>query len=187
MKNFNLKSFKQDPNSGKWVASFEFEDAKGKKVFVKEMTFDRIPSSDLVQAMKPLGKLLGKANDLFVHRKDLKLKAADKKKVEAAEIGLSKMDELVLQSVKVSGISLKGTGDSKGVVIIGKREVHHTAVAMNSPFIHFNGDSFGFEAEVKEAVEAFAEEARLYIVEYKYNDGTLDLEEKKEKVAEVAA
>ena len=69
MKNFNLKKFKQETN-GKWKVNFTGIGSDGKNE-LHELTFDRIPHSDLTGAMKKLERLLAMSNDLYVHRKDL--------------------------------------------------------------------------------------------------------------------
>lgn len=171
MKNFNLKKFKQETN-GKWKIEFTGIGSDGKNE-LHDLTFDRIPHQDLFDIMKKLKRLLALSNDLFVHRKELNLKSQDQINLEAAEIALAKMDQIVIDSMSVSGFYLKGKEDNLSVVITGKHNTYHTAVAMNSPLIKLEGDAFGFEPEVKEVVDELIHEVKLYLFDCKCSGGDL--------------
>ncbi len=128
--------------------------------------YDRIPHPDLTKAMKGLATYLADANNLCVHR-DVAIGASNLKKWDAVEKILKDIDKQVYDSINVTGISVKGDSDNLAVNITGTHKTVAQAMAMNTPSISLNGDTFGFEDGLKKAVEVLMEEARLYVVEHK--------------------
>lgn len=173
---FELKKIKV--KDGKVTAIYKIPDTSNGSATkdLIELESDRIPHTDLTGALKALEMFLADSNDLRVHRKDLGLKKGDKTKLEAAEVALLKMDEIIYQSVKVSGVAIKGDDENRSIVITGKHEVHHTAVAMNSPSISLNGESFGWEETLKPIIDNVIEEARLYVIERKSSQLQMDFD-----------
>lgn len=122
-------------------------------------TSPRVPHPDLEKALKKLVPMLADANKLRVWRDDIKImpklrKVFDNKEGERV---LELWDQHLMESIEVIGISLQGDLETGSVVITGKR-----CGALNSPKISFNGDTYGFETELKEACEKIIEEVYQY-------------------------
>ncbi len=155
----------------------EYETEKGSYIFDS----NQIPHPDMHEALRELRTYLADSNALRSHRE---LKFPPK---SGAEQVLEQLDKLVYDSVQVSGVSLSGDEKHLAAVITGKHNVHGTAVAMNSPRISTNGDTFKFETALFRAIDKVREEARMFIFEDKQFQSEIfkgDGEEKGKKKAE---
>ena len=86
------------------------------------------------------------------------------------------IDQEIYESVEVTGIALSGDKNNREVIITGKRRIHHTGGAMNSPKMAFDGEVFGFESKVAELCEKIIEEAKLYALEDKSSQEKIPFE-----------
>ena len=166
MNKFDLKKIKH--LNGKVEAIFN-ETTEHNGVKLKEehtVTYDRIPHPDLTAAMKGLSTYLADANNLCVHR-DIAIGASNKKKWEGVEKILKDIDKQVYDSMTVSGIAIKGDSENMSVTITGTHKTVTQAMAMNTPSMSLNGDTYGFEDGLKKAVEVLLIEAKAYIVDGK--------------------
>lgn len=146
-----------------------------------DVTSDRTPHPDLTKAIKALEPWLAQSNSLSVHRQEMKMNAAQKKAWEKCSDILEMIDSNVLNSVEVSGISLSGDEKNRSVVITGNHKTGNTATAMNSPNIKLNGDTWGFEAGLKDAIDEIYLEARAYVLEKKSSQLQMAFDEQKEE------
>lgn len=180
--NFQLKSIKI-ASDGKVEISFITSNGEEGRASYDELVMisDRYPHPDLKEAIRKLNIPLADANGLRPYRELPHIAPGKLEKWDAKEVQsiLETLDTQVYASVIPSGISLSGKDHSLAVVITGKHEVHGTAVAMNSPRIHVNGDTFGFESSVFEIVDEIIEEARKFVIERKSAQGELEFPEAK--------
>lgn len=65
--------------------------------------------------------------------------------------------------IEVTGISLQGKDDKKGIVISGKLETSAKKVAINSPRIVFANEIFGWEEQLENDIDQSTEEAKEYL------------------------
>lgn len=171
MSEFELKKVKLD---GQKIEVIKYSDGSGEYEYYPDK--NKLCHPDLVEAIEVLVPYLVDSNDLRVHRKEVKMAPAVKEAATKMEGAFKLMDELINESVTVTGISISGDENNRGVVITGKRKVHHTGVAMNSPQIKMNGDSFGFESTVDDLVEDIITEVRAYVIDGKSAQLAMDLE-----------
>ncbi len=170
VEDFELKKIKID-SGGKVSVSYKKVVRDGDVVYADdvEMTSPRIAHPDLENAINGLRNLLADANELRVHRKEIKIMPKIKKALDHPEVQryFELLDDEVYGSVHVSGVSIQGTIEEGSCVITGKRDILHTGGALNSPKISFNGDSFGFEDTLKNRVQVIIKEAFEYVFKNK--------------------
>ena len=152
----------------------------------KVLESPRICHPDLKDALENLQDTLAEANGLYSHRRLQTMEPALREFMEdkKGQRILKKLDDIVCDSVKVSGISMGGDLETGWCVITGKHEVHNTAVAMNSPKISFGGEAFGFEDSLKSLVEILIDEAFEYVFNAKGAQQTIPFQEEAEEVGE---
>ena len=191
MSEFILKKVKIGSDGKVEVLYHEPDETKGaatKNVIL--VSSDRVPHPDLTEAIKALTPFLTDCNSLRSHRQweELKLNKSEKTAMAATEDIMLKLDEKVYKAVEPTGIDIKGDKDHTKVIITGKHHTGNTAVALNSPNISLNGDTWGFEQGIEDALGAIKEEARLFVIEKKSAQLQMqfDKQAKEEKVAEVA-
>ena len=185
-----LKKIKLDADGKVSVVYHEPDNSTGSATKdVIERTSDRTPHPDLTAAIKTLTPFLTDSNALRPHRDwgTLKLTKPEIKKMNDLGPILDKLDEFVFSSVIPSGIAISGNDEHTAVVITGKHMTGNTAVAMNSPKISLNGDTWGFEQGIEDALETILEEARLFIVEKKSAQLQMDFDEKAKAQEKVEA
>lgn len=115
-------------------------------------TCNRVCHQDLPDALQELKKVMAKSNELLI---DSKEKVAQQH------------NQRILDSITITGVSWKGDDENRAIVITGKRTVLHTGVAMNSPRISLNGDSFGFEGEALKPLAGIITEVQEYLFNMK--------------------
>lgn len=185
---FELSKLKIE-SSGKTTISYKKTITDGSASYAEdiEMTSPRTPHPDMYAAVNALQKPLAEANDLFVHRDDSAISPSNREKLENDKIFqriLGLWDKKVLDSVEVSGLSVQGDLETGSCVITGKHSVHGTAVAMNSPRISFEGNTFKIETEVRNLMKAIHEECYLYIFEGKAAQQEIPFDNTQEEVEE---
>jgi hypothetical protein len=122
-----------------------------------------IPHPDILKLSKTLRTYLIKAFSLDEgYEMAVKyLKGEQKNKAEEAMIEL-------YNKVEVTGISIGGDKQLRGVVISGKIEsTNKSKSAMNAPRIVFSSDKLGYEKDVEEIVNRIEEEVHAYLFENK--------------------
>lgn len=163
---FELRKLKVEA-SGKTTISYRRMISEGSASYADdvEVVSPRVPHPDLTQALEALVPLLAESNELYIHRDLTNISPAQREKMEdkILQRALNVWDAKINESVEVSGVSLQGDIETGSCVITGKRRVHNTAVAMNSPKISFNGDSFGIETAVQDAVKKINMEVYEYV------------------------
>lgn len=181
---FELKKIKIDP-AGKVTVEYSRIVRDKEVVYADDVivTSPRLAHPDLEAALGALTTCLADANDLRIHRKDIKImpKIAKALKDESVQAFLKILDKEVYDSVHVSGVSIQGTLEDGSCIITGKRDILHTGGALNSPKISFNGDSFGFENTVKNRVQVVINEAFAYVYENKSTNPELFAKEEEPK------
>lgn len=181
---FELKKVKVE-DTGKCEISF-LKTISGGEVAFKEthiVSSPRICHEDLQNALKELVTYLADINSLKPHRNLPKMSKKPLDAVEVLKQVFGQMDQDIHDSITVTGIALAGKDDAESLGITGKRRVHHTGVALNSPTIHKGGDSFGIESLIFEIVEKVKEEVFLYLTENKSSEATLFDEEEQVEAA----
>ena len=76
---------------------------------------------------------------------------------------------------EVSGISLSGTEETRGVIITGKRKAKGGKMAQNSHRINFSGTTYGFEKELEKICDEIADEVYEYYYENKVGEAGVTL------------
>jgi hypothetical protein len=106
--------------------------------------------------LKRLDVFLCDSNNLRFHRLLEGMKMEQRKRNMIAEAGdvFAILDKEILSTVQASGVVVFGSDDHRGCILTGKHRTHNTAVALNSPKISENGDTFGFETDLFAAVDA---------------------------------
>lgn len=163
---FELSTIKVD-KEGRVVAKWREIINEGDSVYAdtKSIETPRICHPDLQEALENLRECLAKANGLYSHRLISNMEPALREFMEnkSGVRILNKLDGIITESVEVSGVSLGGDLETGWCVITGKHKVHNTAVAMNSPKIKFNGETFGFEETLSGLVKNLVDEVYEYI------------------------
>lgn len=167
---FDLKKIKINPD-GKVEISYKSENGEEGRASYDEIVVisDRWPHPDLREAIKKLNVFLADANGLRPYRNLPHIPPGKIEKWNQKEIQdiLEVLDNHVYAGVEASGIALYGKDHDLGVIITGKHQTKTSAVAMNSPKLRVNGDSFGFEASVFDVVDEIVEEARKFVFDKK--------------------
>lgn len=126
------------------------------------------PHPDLLTAIENLKDLLIKAvgketihsERLILTHKGLFKKASDYEELEKA------IEEHIRgekTKITVTGISISGYDSNKGAIITGTYLCKNGAkIAVNSPRIRFEGESFGFEGILSDQCQIIQREAYLY-------------------------
>lgn len=119
---------------------------------------EKVPHPDLRQSIEPLNAILGKIFKMtfiqdVVARDEFKATSSQKNHAKKAV-------ETLLENVEATGISLSGSEEKRGVIITGKFNPREDgpAVAINSPRIILDGDTWGFEEELEQSVIAIEDE-----------------------------
>lgn len=126
------------------------------------------PHPDLLQAIESLKDFLIRAvGKETIHTEKLIAGFKDKFKKEAefAELEAAIEDHIKGEKTKitVTGISLSGYDSNKGVIITGTYLCKNgSKIAINSPRIRFEGESFGFEGALFDICNVIQTEAYLY-------------------------
>jgi hypothetical protein len=90
-----------------------------------------------------------------------------------------KLKEEMLESIDVSGISISGEDEKKGLVITGKKKASNGKImAMNSPLIILSQTSFGFEPAIEEIYDKINSEVYEFLFNGKEAQLKLDLKNK---------
>jgi hypothetical protein len=149
------------------------------------ITSDRTPHPDLTLAIKALTPYLADCNSLRSHRQleGVKLNKSENTALTAVEEIFAKLDQKVFSAVIPTGIDIKGDEDNTRVIITGKHTTGNTAVALNSPNISLNGDTWGFEQGIADALEVIKEEVRAFVIEKKSAQLQMQFDQEAEKVA----
>jgi hypothetical protein len=188
MSEFTLKKIKIGSDGKVNIIYLESDTSQGAAVKdVIERVSDRIPHPDLTMAVKRLTPFLIGSNSLMSHRliDAIKTSKAEKTQIEKMEPVFLKLDEVVRKSVEVSGLAISGSDDNICIIITGKHYTGNTAVAINSPKLHINGDTWGFESKIEDVIFEIIEEAKAFVIDRKSAQLQMkfDDEEKDLKVA----
>lgn len=177
---FKLHKVKQKPN-GKIEVNYSIVNSEAGTTDKYIVEPDRAAHPDFFNALKRLDVFLCDSNSLRFHRLLEGMKLEPKKKKLIAEAGdvFAILDKEILATVQASGVVVFGSEDHRGCVVTGKHRTHNTAVALNSPKISENGDTFGFETDLFAAVDALIEETEAYIIRGKSSQ--MNLFEQKEE------
>lgn len=165
--NFTLKKLKHINNGGLHV-EFTVSQTVGSETFTKEETVKntRDPHPDLRNLVDQFKSMLAHTlrfkEALTVTRsKDFKANKDQAKAMERAW-------EALLDKLDVSGVSLSGQDENRGVIITGKLWTElGPAVALNSPRLKFNGTKYGFEETLEDIVGRLEDEAFEYVFKNK--------------------
>lgn len=181
--NFELSKIKVTPDGveAQYIDDFAEYSLAPKK--------NQIPHPDLKAAIEKLRPFLADSNGLRFYRSMPNLSPKRLEIWNGTEVQkcLDKLDDQVFASVIPSGISLSGDGEGWSVVITGKREIHGTAVAMNSPKINCHNDSFGFAADdLFAVVHEIIDESKKFIIDRKSAQMSIEFEKEEEKAEEPA-
>lgn len=166
---FKLHKVKQEPN-GKVKVNYSLINADAGTTDEFEVKPDRMPHPDFFSALKKLDVFLCDSNSLRMHRTLLAAKVAPSKKAKITGAGeelIELLDKEILATVQASGVVLFGSDDHRACVITGKHNTFNTAVAMNSPKISENGDTFGFETDLFKAIDELIQESHDYVIKHK--------------------
>ncbi|MGL4598534.1 MAG: hypothetical protein ACRCYO_13535 [Bacteroidia bacterium] len=177
-----MKKIKFLPSGEIGVVYFMTNPDTGKRRKI-DMEFDLMPHVDLCEAVKALAPFMAEAMDLFAHRPKFKLNPERKARWEAVEDILKTLDGEVIASVIPKGIIIKGEGDSMNVKIVGNYKTKTQEVAMNTPKIFKDSDSFGFEDKLFMLIDRVIAEAKEYAINEKSSQLKLDLEEVSKKAS----
>jgi hypothetical protein len=140
------------------------------------------PHQDLISFKNDLKHYLAKAYQFHVgfDIAEKYLKGEQKQKAIDAKIEL-------FEKIEVTGVSVGGTDELRGIVISGKIESNNgSKCAINTPRIVFSSDKLGYEEEVEKIFELIQMEVFRYVFEGRSGDATLfdDQEEKDEEKIE---
>lgn len=128
-----------------------------------------IPHPDLIEFRNRLRQYLIQAYHLNVGY-DLAIKYLKGEQKEKAEEGMLDLYD----KVEVTGISIGGENQLRGVVISGKIESNNKSkCAMNTPRIVFASDKIGIEKDVEKTVELINKEVYKYLFEGKSAEPSL--------------
>jgi hypothetical protein len=167
---FILNSVKVNKKEGLDIVYSEFtneEDGEHEVPFTCEHPGRRHPDFD--KALKKLVPFLAKT----YHVTDATEKLLSEIKQEITpgnEKIVSRLKEIqkdLLSKVTVTGISISGEEQFRGVIISGKIEGFNSNSAMNTTRVVFAQDSLGFEKEVEEIVDVIEEEVFQYLTKNK--------------------
>jgi hypothetical protein len=139
------------------------------------------PHQDLISFKNDLKHYLAKAYQFHVgfDIAEKYLKGEQKQKAIDAKIEL-------YSKIEVTGVSVGGTDELRGIVISGKIESNNgSKCAINTPRIVFSSDKLGYEEEVERIFQLIEIEVYKYVFEGRSGDATLfDNPEEKEEIAE---
>lgn len=98
---------------------------------------------------------------------------------ESIEIGdgLAEFDPDELTSLKITGLTISGSDENEGVVIVGQKTIGKKVLNLVSPFTKFTdeNDAYKFEHELYEDAVHLAYEAELYLFEKKHAVAQLEM------------
>lgn len=121
----------------------------------------RDPHPDMTKILDGMLPLLAESlrmKDMLIVGRSKKYKATD-----AQLKALNRTWEEVLDSMDVTGVSVSGKDDNRGIVIKGEMKTGNgRVVAMNSPRIQFSANTYGFEEALEEMVEELETETWAY-------------------------
>jgi len=137
-------------------------DGKG-HLIVHNVKCDYIPHPDLIRLRDTLREYLVKAYHLGTgYEVAIKYLKGEQKKI--AEDGMIDLYD----KVEITGISIGGDDQLRGVVISGKiQSFNKSKCAMNTPRIVFSSEKLGYELDVEGQVELIEREIYKYLFEGK--------------------
>lgn len=155
-------------NGGGIEIHYKTEDSDGTNIYVEDSTskLTKIPHPDLTTKLKAAVPYIAQVWGLTV----FKTVVADKNfQATKPQVKLTEKAVLALmEQIKVTGISLSGKGENKGVIITGTKTADSKMVmAMNSHRIKFGTSTWGFEAELEDLCKFIEEECYLYLYDGK--------------------
>ncbi len=135
----------------------------------------RLCSPDLREILSNLREILAHTNQLYIHKKIETFEPSLRAKIEDKDGQriMKKLDEAVLESMQVSGVSMGGDLETGWCVITGTHKAWNTAMAMNSPKISLSADTFMIENQLKSILVDLSDEAYAYAYEDKGAEKTL--------------
>jgi hypothetical protein len=126
---------------------------------------------DLTNAFQAFKQYLGKCVGIsyLAGLKDIPgLTDAAKKHIKALEKTIKEHESNQLNKIEVTGITIAGDEDSTAIVISGKMlQANNSKVAINSPRIPLENNTFGFESKLESLIETLRDETYLYLFEGK--------------------
>lgn len=129
--------------------------------------------------MDELKSYLAESNSLLIKPEKSNLSPKRKEVLESADVKkvLELLNAETVDSIKITGIAIKGDDDKMGINITGVHKTEFQGMAMNSPLISLSKDSdrFGFETTLIEIVNRIIEEARAYVIDRKSKQLEMDL------------
>lgn len=184
---FELIRLKVD-KEGRVDANWRRKITDGDAVYADKCAVEspRICSPDLQEILEELRHILAHTNQLYVHKKIETFEPKLRELIETKDGQriMKKLDDSVLESMKISGISLGGDLETGWCVVTGTHAVWNTAVAMNSPKINLDSDTFMIENELKKVLTAITDEVYAYVFEGKGAQQTLFKKEETEEGGE---
>lgn len=167
LQNFTLDSVKKLKNGGLTIA-FGTNESDGVETYndkdLKESA--KVPHPDLTSKLR---ELIPTVATVFGYAK-LRGTVKSNKKVEDE---LEENYQNIIANLEVNGISLSGTGNNKGVVIMATMKAEsNQKMAINTHRIRFNESRYGFEEEL----ESLTDEIRIECFEYLFNGKRAQLE-----------
>ncbi len=175
---FELHKVKVD-DAGKVEVTYLRSISDGEVAYVDThiISSPRICHPDLLNSLNELSWFIAESNELLIKRKTIEALKSAKKGSKEIESTLNKIDAKTMKSITVTGVSLQGDEENRSIVITGKRKIHHTGGALNSPKITLNGDSFKFEESLREPIDKVVDETYEYLFNLKSSDGNLFADE----------
>lgn len=133
------------------------------KVIQHRIEADYHPHPDLIEYRNKLREFLMKAYSMDKgHEMAIKYLKGEQKKI--AEESLIELYDIL----EVTGVSISGDDQLKGVVISGKiKSFNGAKCAMNTPRIVYSSEKLGYEQDVESIVELITREVYKYIFEGK--------------------
>jgi len=158
LQNFTLESVKKQKNGGLSI-SYEVNESIGEEIYNDKDTKEsaRIPHPDLTNLLKDLIPSVAQVFGYTQLRGAVKSNA----KIEA---DLEEKYQDLISKLDVTGISISGTGNNKGIIITATMKAEsNQKMAMNTHRIRFNESRYGFESDLENVVEDIQNECYDYL------------------------
>jgi len=160
----------------------------------------RDPHPDLEKLIEGLKESLARTYNLLSFKSLDKIAETHKKSeaLKSVKELFKGLEDQILKDIEITGITLSGEENNRGINIQGVSRYNNEALAINSPRIRVDGSKWGFEVKLSETIEDIIEEVKAYLFEgkakqldmfagEKESEEVANKEESVEKKEEVAA
>lgn len=186
---FELKKLKLMKGGGieiKYTLNDKDDHATHQEENLKKSTKE--PHPDMKDALKELREFVASTHNMMPHKALSHLKATAKveESIKNLSAVFAEVENETLEKIKISGISLSGDENNRGVVIMAVNEFNKEKIALNTPLIRLAGDKWGWEVKLNDIVDSLINEASEFIFNGKAEQLEMDFgsEDEKEKEPE---